>query len=266
LVALGALVLVSSVPAGSQTESSATGLFVFSRGSAPPREAVVVSTASAAQFSRNDKVHLFLVPRAASRDVKSPSDERITSIGTLQLDNRGRGALRIKVPDIVPGTYVIGRWCLRCRTRSYRRFKVLQPTGAIPPSVRSRMSFRVEDVRRCNNVYSESLLNRFFAAFNSGNLDATEFFASEDRWIWWRDPNNMQDPLPYGHLGSYLRTLQENGVILKLASFSFTGYRPSPRLGEFGFRLDRGDRPAGNGKGAVDCTSGLLALVTIDNW
>lgn len=266
IVIFGALFLLSSLGAGAQAKSSPTGLFVFSRGSAPPQDAVMISTARAGEFSRQDRVSLYLVPRAVARDVNSAADDRITALGSLRTDNRGRGTLRVRVPDIAPGAYLVGRSCPRCKKRIHRRFTVLQPTREIPVLIRSRMALRVEDVRKCNSAYSEALLDRFFSAFNSGSAQIAQFFVPEDRWIWWRDPNNMAEPVPYGALESYLRTLHASGTRLELQSLNFTGYRASPRLGEFGLRLDRGDQPAGNGKVAIDCGTGLLALVTIDSW
>jgi hypothetical protein len=266
LVTLGALVLLSSLSAGAQAKSSPSGLFVFSRTTAPPQEAVIISTARAGEFSRRDRVSLYLVPRAIARDVGSAADERITAVGSLRTDRRGQGSLRVRVPDVAPGQYLVGRSCPRCKKRIHRRFAVLQPAKEIPVLIRSRMALRVDDVRRCNTAYSEAFLNRFFSAFNSASAQIAQFFVPEDRWIWWRDPNNMADPVPYGALESYLRTLHASGIRLGLQSLSFTGYRAAPRLGEFGLRLDRGDQPAGNGKVAIDCGTGLLALVTIDSW
>jgi hypothetical protein len=266
VVTLGAVGLVVLVSASAQAKSSPTGLFVFSRSSAPPGEAVIISTARSGEFSRQDRVRLFLVPRALAADVKSPNDTRITAAGTVRPDNRGRGSIRVKVPDIAPGVYLIGRSCPQCKNRSHRRFTVLTPRKRMRVLIRSRMALRIEDVRRCNSAYSEALLERFFSAFNTGDVQISKFFAPEERWIWWRDPNNMTEPVPYSELGPYLRSLRTSGITLQLESLSFTGFRASPRLGEFGLRLDRGGQLAGNGKVAIDCETGLLALVTIDSW
>lgn len=266
LSAVGAITLVSLLTGGAEAKSTATGLFVTSTTSAPPEAALVISTARAGEFASQDVVRLFLVPKTLAKQVRSSTDGRITSIGTLRVGRRGHGSLRVRLPDLTPGVYLIGRSCPGCKRRSYRPFVVLQPTRGIPTLIRSRMSVRVEDVRKCNRAYSEALLSRFFFAFNSGDVQIDDFLTSEDRWIWWRDPDNVAEPVPRADLQSYLRMLHANDVRLQLQSLSFTGYRASPRLGEFGLRLDRGDRPAGNGKVAVDCSTGLLALVTIDSW
>jgi len=76
----------------------------------------------------------------------------------------------------------------------------------------------------------------------------------------------MTVPVPYSELVLYLRSLPASGITLELESLSFTGFRASPRLGEFSLRLDRGGQLAGNGKVAIDCQTGLLALMTIDSW
>lgn len=264
--AVGAITLASLLTAGAEANSPATGLFVVSPSKASPGAALFISTARAGEFLSQDAVRLFLVPKALVTDVRSSTDVRVTSIGTLRVNKRGRGSLRVRVPDLTPGVYLIGRSCPRCRRRSYRPFTVLRPTRGIPTFLRSRMSVRIEDVRKCNRAYSEALLSRFFLAFNSGDVQIDNFLAPEDRWIWWRDPANVAEPVPRSDLQTYLRTLHTNGVRFHLQSLTFTGYRTSPRLGEFGLRLDRGDKSPGDGKAAVDCGTGLLSLVTIDSW
>jgi hypothetical protein len=133
--------------------------------------------------------------------------------------------------------------------------------------LRLQMSLRIEDVRRCNRQYLESLLKRFFDAFNRGEVRLADFFLPEDRWLWWRDPDHMQEPVPYAQLESYLRGLHDGGIVLQLESLSFNGYRGSPPEGaDFGFHTVGASGSRGSGKGFIDCASGLLAVVTIERW
>ncbi|HLA14394.1 MAG TPA: hypothetical protein VJZ25_05165 [Gemmatimonadaceae bacterium] len=57
------------------------------------------------------------------------------------------------------------------------------------------------------------------------------------------------------------------GISISLIELRFGGFRVFPHQGEFTFRIQRaGSGVVGNGKGATDCKTGRLALITIDTW
>lgn len=267
LLALAAILLAApTVALGSPQQ--VPGAFFFSRANALPGEQVVIRTASPGYFRSRDRVQLFLVPESLAKRVKSPKDKRALSVGHVRIVKSGRGVLRVTLPDVPPGSYVLARSCPSCSKRANRPFKVLLPPSTASSEVRGRMLLQVDNpYRLCDATHSEKALRDFFLAFDRGEPKLVgRFFTDEDRWIWWRDPENMQQPVEFAQLESYLRSIQERGVTLSLDSLRFTGFRASPRLGEFSFRLARAGVAAGNGKGAVDCKTGRLALVTIDRW
>jgi hypothetical protein len=247
---------------------------IFSKSSALPGDSVTVRTVGTSRAARTSAfvLQLYLVSATDAAAVVGPKDSRLRFLGTIRLDRHRHGMLNARVPELVPGDYLLARLCASCAMGSgWRGFAVLKPSSSVPVQVRAAMALHVNDSpahHLCDAEASTRVLADFLAALNRGEDSLVErFLTTSDSWIWWRDPEHMTDPVPYAQLSAYFASLQNAGTTLELSSLRLTSYRTSPPLGQFAFRVTRGGSSlVGFGKGAVDCATGRLALVTIDTW
>ncbi|GLX02984.1 hypothetical protein Misp02_70700 [Microtetraspora sp. NBRC 16547] len=91
--------------------------------------------------------------------------------------------------------------------------------------------------------------------------------SAPEHWVWWRDPENMQIPVPRERLESRLEELRKRGFRFELADFLFTGPDSVRRNCDFGFefRVHSGGQK-GYAKGAVSRKDERIALLTFDIW
>lgn len=101
---------------------------VVGRPEASPRERVTIRTAETPQdfaLSRRLRpyrrpIRLYVVSDALAAGVRSVESPRLNYVGTLVPDARGRGLLRLAVPPLDPGRYVVASWCPTCPTAGSR--------------------------------------------------------------------------------------------------------------------------------------------------
>jgi hypothetical protein len=102
---------------------------------------------------RRHPVRVFLAARADAASIGSVRDPRLTPVGALHVDRRGRGELRFSVPNVAPGDYTTFLQCVPCRPGS--------GTRALVPSGRSARSLKIIDgppvVRDCSTSVSGNL-------------------------------------------------------------------------------------------------------------
>lgn len=127
----------------------------------------------------------------------------------------------------------------------------------------------------CTAPGAAALVRGFFAALTERRVrDLDAYFAPATRFQWYSNgaaPGVRLDQAAAdrGTLLGYLLRRQGRHERFAVTWFKFNGYRASDRTGHFGLRLHRAadDLPEGSqrlsGKGAVDCDSGKLMVVSI---
>jgi hypothetical protein len=111
----------------------------------------------------------------------------------------------------------------------------------------------------------------FLQAYNAGAPDIVDrFIASTVMFKWYGDPvRRFPESMDRGSLGAYLRQRHTLGEQLKLGRFRFNGVG-NGGYGNFECTLERSgsvEEPRQvDGKGAVDCISGKIAVWWIDSW
>lgn len=123
----------------------------------------------------------------------------------------------------------------------------------------------------CVEPKVEQLLVSFVTAYNANEPQvAPRFFASVPTFKWFSDAparigngktvSRIYDPFDRSTLDAYLDERRAGGDRLRLVSFDFVGV--SQGAASFAFVLERPDGIA-QGKGAVDCRSGLMAVWSV---
>lgn len=146
--------------------------------------------------------------------------------------------------------------------------------ASVPPSI--------SDAPPCSGAAAGPLLAAFFRDLGSGKSNLVpRYFAPADTFVRWSDPKSGAIDGPPGdgaaaldQLREHLFGLEVDGLTESVASFRDRGYldQGTPNEGGwFGFEL-RGS-PAtgvavrtGQGDGAIDCASGRIKVLMIDQW
>jgi len=134
-----ALVVAASLVALALPASEAAApVLVPDRQAAQPNDRVSVRSAA---FEPG--VRLYLVPRGAVPAVRSRRDPRLSFVGTLARDRRGRGTLTFSMPPLAAGDYELASWSrrsgisvqrsARLQLRSTSSCPVTLPNGNRPP-------------------------------------------------------------------------------------------------------------------------------------
>ena len=103
LVVAAALVALAVSPSGADPP-----LLAFDRPAAQPNDRVIVRS-----DAFEPGVRLYLVRRGAVPAVRSRLDRRLSFVGTLAKDRRGRGTLTFSVPPLAAGSYELASWSRR---------------------------------------------------------------------------------------------------------------------------------------------------------
>lgn len=135
---------------------------------------------------------------------------------------------------------------------------------------------------QCSGAAAEQLLVAFFRDLETGQSNLVpRYFAPADAFIRWSDPKSGQIGGQPGdataaldQLREHLFGLEVDGLVESLASFTDLGYldRGTANAGGwFEFALHgspaSGVAPrSGQGDGAIDCVSGRIKILTIDQW
>jgi hypothetical protein len=76
---------------------------------------------------RKHPLRVFLAPDADVASIRSVRDPRLTPVGAVHVDRRGRGRLTFSMPNVAPGEYRTLLQCVPCRTGAPAR--ALVPSG-----------------------------------------------------------------------------------------------------------------------------------------
>jgi hypothetical protein len=106
-----------------------------------------------------------------------------------------------------------------------------------------------------------------------GRIELSEYFAPQQKFVRWWDPTvPLGRVVDRGGLAAHLDKLQRNGLYLTLRDFHAVGFQGGAEAGGW-FNFKVSGRPSenapskvGSGKGAVDCATGKLMAVVIDDW
>jgi hypothetical protein len=146
-----------------------------------------------------------------------------------------------------------------------------QPATTLVPAV-SRMATAPQ---ACTAQGTTALVKGFFGALSSGRVLAlNEFFAPVPRFRWYSvsAPPGVRlnrSAMDRGTLLGYLARRQGSHERIDVEQVTFNGYRATDHTGHFAMELRRrADDVSGgwqrlSGKGAVDCGSGKLMVVSI---
>lgn len=142
--------------------------------------------------------------------------------------------------------------------------------GATTPENMSPLAQPTKTQRadRCLAADVERTVIDLFSSYNGGERDLVErYMAPDPNWGFWRDPASGGEPVPRNRLNEHLQSLYRDGVRLRIERLVFTGRNSTQKTGDFMLRLARDQSTSsGNAKGAVDCETQKLSVMTIDNW
>lgn len=125
-------------------------------------------------------------------------------------------------------------------------------------------SIAIQIQTACETATRDALLG-FTHALNSGEPGlADQFFADDSSFSWFSEtPNRIgDDARDRDTLGDYLRRRVEQDARLRVLFFDFNGEAPAGVLGQFGFYAVNETWDLVSGKGAVNCESGELTVLS----
>src|SRR6266516_7901549 len=136
--------MVTAALAVAVAHSAEAALFlIFNRNAVPIGSAVSAHTPIATDrvlrklrrsgSLRRHPLRVFLAARADAASVRSVRDSRLTPLGPLHVDRRGRGRLTFSMPNVAPGDYTTFLQCVPCRPGAPER--ALVPSGPFPSSL-----------------------------------------------------------------------------------------------------------------------------------
>jgi hypothetical protein len=134
----------------------------------------------------------------------------------------------------------------------------------------------------CSGAAAGPLLAAFFRDLDAGKSNLVpRYFAPADAFIRWSDPKSGPIGGPPGdgaaaldQLREHLFGLEVDGLVESITSFHDKGYLDPGTAnagGWFAFELSGSPSTgvavrAGRGDGAIDCASGRIKILTIDQW
>ena len=134
-----AIVVAGGAVAGEHSAEAALFL-IFNRTEAAIGGAVTARTPTATNHTlrklarsgalRRHPLRIFLVARGDGSSVRTALDPRLTAVGALRVDRRGRGRTTFAVPNVPPGDYTTFVQCVPCRHGEPAR--ALVPSGPFP--------------------------------------------------------------------------------------------------------------------------------------
>jgi len=138
------LAMVTAALAVAAAHSAEAALFlIFNRNAVPIGSAVSAHTPIATDrvlrklrrsgALRRHPLRVFLAARADAASVRSVRDSRLTPLGPLHVDRRGRGRFTFSMPNVAPGDYTTFLQCVPCRPGAPAR--ALVPSGPFPSSL-----------------------------------------------------------------------------------------------------------------------------------
>lgn len=123
MLRLGGVVLAVAVVAAALSSAAGAALFfLFSATVAKPGDVVTLRlgwtpaefTASRRERPLQRAIRVYLVAAGEAADVRGRFDRRLSFLGRIVPDARGRGLLRFTVPPLDNGDYVLAYWCPGC--------------------------------------------------------------------------------------------------------------------------------------------------------
>lgn len=134
------------------------------------------------------------------------------------------------------------------------------------PPAGSDAAFR----QACSDPAVRRHLESLFEAITDGDVDAADaMVVDEPRFAWFSiDPIRMNDDAyDRDSLEPFLKRATETGLVIELIDVAVAPYRAADNTGNFNMELRWGDtdRPieARIGKGAIDCATGKLMVLSI---
>jgi hypothetical protein len=140
----------------------------------------------------------------------------------------------------------------------------------------------ISNARPCSGAAAGPLLAAFFRDLDTGKSNLVpRYFAPADAFLRWSDPKSGPIGGPPGdgaaaldQLREHLFGLEVDGLMESVASFRDRGYLDHGTANEggwFGFELHGSPATgvavrSGQGDGAIDCASGRIKILTIDQW
>lgn len=134
----------------------------------------------------------------------------------------------------------------------------------------------------CSGAGAEPLLAAFFRDIDAGKSDLVpRYFAPAHAFVRWSDPKSGpiggrpgDGAAALDQLREHLFGLEVDGFVESMTSFHDKGYLDQGTAnagGWFGFELSGSPASgieirAGHGDGAIDCASGRIKILTIDQW
>jgi hypothetical protein len=132
-----ALVAVALVALGAPANARAALSFVFDQPSVSPNDRVTLRTSGTpTTFTLRQRVkplrrpvRVYLVQADLAAEVHSRLDPRLSFIGSVVPDRKGRALVTVSVPPLQAGTYTLAYWCPGCATSSRGRTFFVQRSG-----------------------------------------------------------------------------------------------------------------------------------------
>jgi hypothetical protein len=148
-----ALVLAAAALAAATAQNGNAALFfLFDPALAKPGDRVTVRTGGTPEnFALRNRVkpflrpiRLYLVQHSLAGRIASRFDSRLSYVGSIVRDRRGRGVLTFTVPPVGTDDYAVASWCPSCAAYSRRTFHVQRADGNVVPRYRPFMKLRVD--------------------------------------------------------------------------------------------------------------------------
>jgi len=202
---LGKVVLLAAALAAATSSSAPTPRprLILGVSGARANETVLLR----AEHAGTKPLRLYLVPAAAARRVRSALDARVSFVGALVPDGRGRGSLRFTVPPLDSGRYGFVAW-IPARGRGLirpagRTLGVETPTEPCPVTPPNAVGPR--RLAKSPSVHGTNLL----ATFGAGRGYTTEADGTRFDKVTWVAASADVD------LGVTYRRLDAPGALLR---------------------------------------------------
>lgn len=112
---------------------------------------------------------------------------------------------------------------------------------------------------------AELVIEDFIGAMDSGDATAADAVFADNSFGWFSETPGRLDPEARQRdtLTEYLEGRIQQGASYELTSFSFTGYRETSGLGDFGLVLTNESNERIDAKGAIDCDTGKIIVLSL---
>lgn len=151
------LLAVALVALAAPANAGAALFYLVDRPTAAPNDLVTVRTGGTPkQFTLRQRVkpfqrpvRLYLLREELVAQVHSRFDARLTFVGSIVSDKKGRGIMKFGVPPLDAGSYTIAYWCPACARYSRARTFFVQDVDQFVEPYRSQALLRIESTASC---------------------------------------------------------------------------------------------------------------------